>query len=169
MVLDIGPASVDVINRKIASCRTLLWNGPLGAFELPPFDAGTNAVALRVAELTHAGDLMSIAGGGDTLAALAQAGVLDQLSYVSTAGGAFLEWLEGKELPGVAVAPTPLSGRRACRASEIIVHDLAQARAVLAVAAELGAASGCAAPPMPRPTPGSATSMPWARRSASPC
>ena len=87
----------------LATCRTVVWNGPLGAFEIPPFDAGTTAVARRVAELTRAGKLMSVAGGGDTLSALAHAGVLDQLSYVSTAGGAFLEWLEGKELPGVAV------------------------------------------------------------------
>jgi phosphoglycerate kinase len=81
----------------------VVWNGPLGAFEIAPFDAGTTAVARRVAELTQAGRLMSVAGGGDTLAALAHASVLDQLSYASTAGGAFLEWLEGKELPGVAV------------------------------------------------------------------
>jgi phosphoglycerate kinase len=81
----------------------VVWNGPLGAFEIPPFDAGTTAVAQKVAELTAAGELMSVAGGGDTLAALAHAGVLEQFSYVSTAGGAFLEWLEGKELPGVAV------------------------------------------------------------------
>jgi phosphoglycerate kinase len=80
-----------------------VWNGPLGAFEIPPFDAGTTAVARRVAALTAAGKLMSVAGGGDTVAALAQAGALERFSYVSTAGGAFLEWLEGKELPGVAV------------------------------------------------------------------
>jgi phosphoglycerate kinase len=81
----------------------VLWNGPLGAFEIPPFDAGTNAVAKKVAELTAAKKLMSVAGGGDTLSALAHAGALEKLSYVSTAGGAFLEWLEGKTLPGVAV------------------------------------------------------------------
>ena len=81
----------------------MVWNGPLGAFEMPPFDAGTTAVARQVAALTQAGRLMSVAGGGDTLAALAHAGVLEEMSYVSTAGGAFLEWLEGKELPGVAV------------------------------------------------------------------
>ena len=103
MILDIGPGSAEQIQGAIARCETLVWNGPLGAFEIPPFDAGTTNVARRVAELTRAGRLMSVAGGGDTLAALAQAGVLDQLSYVSTAGGAFLEWLEGKELPGVAV------------------------------------------------------------------
>jgi phosphoglycerate kinase len=103
MILDIGPGSVQAIEGHLANCRTMVWNGPLGAFEIPPFDAGTTAVARRVAELTRAGRLMSVAGGGDTLSALAHAGVLDQLSYVSTAGGAFLEWLEGKELPGVAV------------------------------------------------------------------
>jgi phosphoglycerate kinase len=103
MILDIGPASEKLFNERIALCRTALWNGPLGAFEIPPFDAGTNAVAQQVAKLTQAGRLMSIAGGGDTLSALAHAGALDQLSYVSTAGGAFLEWLEGKTLPGVAV------------------------------------------------------------------
>jgi phosphoglycerate kinase len=103
MILDVGPGSAEQIQDLVADCRTLVWNGPLGAFEIPPFDAGTTSVARRVAELTRAGRLMSVAGGGDTLAALAQAGVLDQLSYVSTAGGAFLEWLEGKELPGVAV------------------------------------------------------------------
>jgi phosphoglycerate kinase len=103
MILDIGPGSVELILGRLANCRTLVWNGPLGAFEIPPFDAGTTAVARHVAALTQAGKLMSVAGGGDTLSALAHAGVLDQLSYVSTAGGAFLEWLEGKELPGVAV------------------------------------------------------------------
>jgi phosphoglycerate kinase len=103
MILDIGPASEEAIRGHLATCRTVVWNGPLGAFEIPPFDAGTTAVARRVAELTRAGKLMSVAGGGDTLSALAHAGVLDQFSYVSTAGGAFLEWLEGKDLPGVAV------------------------------------------------------------------
>jgi phosphoglycerate kinase len=103
MILDIGPGSAEQIQGAIARCKTLVWNGPLGAFEIPPFDAGTTAVARMVAERTQAGKLMSVAGGGDTLAALAHAGVLEQFSYVSTAGGAFLEWLEGKELPGVAV------------------------------------------------------------------
>jgi phosphoglycerate kinase len=102
MILDIGPGSVQATEQHLANCRTVVWNGPLGAFEIPPFDAATTAVARRVAELTQAGSLMSIAGGGDTVSALAHAGVLEQLSYVSTAGGAFLEWLEGKELPGVA-------------------------------------------------------------------
>jgi phosphoglycerate kinase len=103
MILDIGPGTVEEIQEQLANCRTVVWNGPLGAFEIAPFDAGTTAVARRVAELTQAGRLMSVAGGGDTLSALAHAGVLEQLSYASTAGGAFLEWLEGKELPGVAV------------------------------------------------------------------
>jgi phosphoglycerate kinase len=102
MILDIGPGSAEQISGLIETIRTLVWNGPLGAFEIPPFDAGTTAVAKRVAERTQAGRLMSVAGGGDTLSALAHAGVLEQFSYVSTAGGAFLEWLEGKELPGVA-------------------------------------------------------------------
>jgi phosphoglycerate kinase len=82
--------------------KTLVWNGPFGAFELEPFDTGTIEVAEAAAELTEAGELVSVAGGGDTVAALAVAGVSDELSYVSTAGGAFLEWLEGRELPGVA-------------------------------------------------------------------
>ncbi len=101
MILDIGPASVSLIYTYLARCPTLLWNGPVGAFEVKPFDAGTKALALRVAELTRAGKMCSVAGGGDTVAALTQAGVVDELSYVSTAGGAFLEWLEGRELPGV--------------------------------------------------------------------
>jgi phosphoglycerate kinase len=102
MILDIGPQSVARIGAALEASRTLVWNGPVGAFETPPFDRGTIAVARKVAELTRTGTLMSVAGGGDTVAALAAAGVTDQLSYVSTAGGAFLEWLEGRELPGVA-------------------------------------------------------------------
>jgi phosphoglycerate kinase len=102
MILDIGKGSVRLIAGQLGNCRTVVWNGPLGAFEIPPFDAGTTAVAKLVAERTAAGKLMSVAGGGDTLAALVHAGVLEQFSYVSTAGGAFLEWLEGKDLPGVA-------------------------------------------------------------------
>ena len=102
MILDVGPDSISALNAHLADCGTLLWNGPLGAFEFAPFDLGTNAVARRAAELTRTGDLVSVAGGGDTVAALAHADVLEQFSYVSTAGGAFLEWLEGKELPGVA-------------------------------------------------------------------
>jgi phosphoglycerate kinase len=103
MILDVGRGTVQLIEEQLARCRTAVWNGPLGAFEIPPFDEGTMAVARKVAELTKAGKLMSVVGGGDTIAALAEAGVLEQMSYVSTAGGAFLEWLEGKELPGVAV------------------------------------------------------------------
>jgi phosphoglycerate kinase len=102
LILDVGPATVSEIARHLGTCRTLVWNGPLGAFEIPPFDRGTVAVAQAAAKLTQSGRLLSVAGGGDTVAALAQAGVTDAFSYVSTAGGAFLEWLEGKELPGVA-------------------------------------------------------------------
>jgi phosphoglycerate kinase len=102
MILDVGPDSVAELNAKLADCKTLLWNGPLGAFEIPPFDAGTVAVAREAGRLTQAGGMVSVAGGGDTVAALNHAGVADQFSYVSTAGGAFLEWLEGKTLPGVA-------------------------------------------------------------------
>ncbi|MBX6370183.1 MAG: phosphoglycerate kinase [Rhodospirillales bacterium] len=102
MILDVGPATVAEIAKRLAAAKTLVWNGPLGAFETKPFDAGTVAIAKEVAALTRSGKLLSVAGGGDTVAALHAAGVADQLSYVSTAGGAFLEWLEGKELPGVA-------------------------------------------------------------------
>jgi phosphoglycerate kinase len=102
MILDIGPDSARAIEQKLANCRSLVWNGPLGAFETPPFEAGTVAVAQAVAKLTAAKKLTSVAGGGDTVAALGKAGVLDKFSYISTAGGAFLEWLEGKELPGIA-------------------------------------------------------------------
>lgn len=102
MILDVGPRSVEETIQTIASCRTLVWNGPMGAFEHPPFDAGTTALAKAAARLTREGKLLSVAGGGDTVAALAHAGVEGDFSYVSTAGGAFLEWLEGKELPGVA-------------------------------------------------------------------
>ncbi|QXX73275.1 phosphoglycerate kinase [Methylovirgula sp. HY1] len=101
MILDIGPRSISKVVGLLASARTLVWNGPFGAFEVPPFDTGTMAVAKVAAQLTQAGALETIAGGGDTIAALNQAGIYDQLTYVSTAGGAFLEWLEGKLLPGV--------------------------------------------------------------------
>ncbi len=101
MILDIGPRTIRAIEERLGQARTLVWNGPLGAFETPPFDAGTIAVARAVAARTKAGQLLSVAGGGDTVAALAQAGVIEDLSYVSTAGGAFLEWLEGRALPGV--------------------------------------------------------------------
>ncbi|MCE9507594.1 MAG: phosphoglycerate kinase [Alphaproteobacteria bacterium] len=101
MVLDIGRGSVAVIADELRKAKTVLWNGPLGAFEIPPFDAGTTALAKVVAELTAQGKLLSVAGGGDTVSALAHAGVEEKMTYVSTAGGAFLEWMEGKELPGV--------------------------------------------------------------------
>jgi phosphoglycerate kinase len=103
MILDVGPLSIERVNHAIDDARTLLWNGPLGAFELTPFDRGTVAAARHTAERTRAGKLVSIAGGGDTVAALNQAGVADQFSYISTAGGAFLEFCEGKALPGVEV------------------------------------------------------------------
>lgn len=101
MILDVGGASIDALKAAIGRCKTLVWNGPLGAFEIPPFDKGTTAVAREAAKLTQEGKLLSVAGGGDTVAALHTAGVADQFSHVSTAGGAFLEWLEGKVLPGV--------------------------------------------------------------------
>jgi len=102
MIVDVGPRTIELLNRELALCKTVVWNGPMGAFELEPFDAGTNALARAVAALTEEGKLLSVAGGGDTVAALAHAGVVDKFSYISTAGGAFLEWMEGKELPGVA-------------------------------------------------------------------
>ena len=101
MILDVGPASTKRLIELLGTCRTVVWNGPLGAFETKPFETGTVAVARAVADLTGRGSLLSVAGGGDTMAALAMAGVDTNLSYVSAAGGAFLEWLEGKELPGV--------------------------------------------------------------------
>jgi phosphoglycerate kinase len=101
MILDIGNQSVKTVAAKLAMAKTLVWNGPFGAFELEPFDAGTNAVAQEAARLTKSGSLLSVAGGGDTVSALNHAGVADDFTYVSTAGGAFLEWLEGKPLPGV--------------------------------------------------------------------
>ena len=102
MALDVGPLSLGVLADAFRASRTLVWNGPLGAFETPPFDAATVAAARVAADLTAQGQLLSVAGGGDTVAALRHAGVAEKFSYVSTAGGAFLEWLEGKELPGVA-------------------------------------------------------------------
>jgi len=101
MILDVGPATVAALTARLPELRTLVWNGPLGAFETPPFDAATAALAHAVAAATQAGHLRSVAGGGDTVAALKHAGVVNQISYVSTAGGAFLEWLEGKLLPGI--------------------------------------------------------------------
>ncbi|RUT34642.1 phosphoglycerate kinase [Arsenicitalea aurantiaca] len=101
MILDVGPASIERIKGAIDEAATIVWNGPLGAFELTPFDTGTVEIARHVARRTKAGKLVSVAGGGDTVSALAHAGVKDQFTYVSTAGGAFLEWMEGKALPGV--------------------------------------------------------------------
>jgi phosphoglycerate kinase len=103
MMLDIGPRSIEHVCSVLARVKTLVWNGPFGAFELEPFDTGTVEVAEAAAELTAAGKLVTVAGGGDTVSALNRAGVADRFTYVSTAGGAFLEWLEGKTLPGVEV------------------------------------------------------------------
>ena len=102
MILDIGPQAVEALADVLKTCRTLVWNGPLGAFETPPFDSATVALARTAAALTSEGSLVSVAGGGDTVSALNHAGVANDFSYISTAGGAFLEWMEGKELPGVA-------------------------------------------------------------------
>jgi phosphoglycerate kinase len=102
MILDVGPAAVEALSDVLKNCRTLVWNGPMGAFETPPFDAATVALAKMAAALTLDGSLVSVAGGGDTVAALNHAGVADDFTFVSTAGGAFLEWMEGRELPGVA-------------------------------------------------------------------
>ncbi|MFB0611281.1 phosphoglycerate kinase [Aurantiacibacter poecillastricola] len=102
MILDIGPQATEALGDVLKTCATLVWNGPLGAFEIPPFDTATAALARTAAALTQDGSLTSVAGGGDTVAALAHAGVTDKVTYISTAGGAFLEWMEGKELPGVA-------------------------------------------------------------------
>ena len=102
MILDIGPAAVEALADALKTCATCVWNGPLGAFEIPPFDAGTVALARVAAGLTASGQLLSVAGGGDTVAALNHAGVCDDFTFVSTAGGAFLEWMEGRVLPGVA-------------------------------------------------------------------
>ena len=103
MILDIGPETIKALNALLDTCRSLVWNGPLGAFEISPFETGTVAVAREAAKLTKDGKLLSVAGGGDTLSALNEAGVAANFSHVSTAGGAFLEWLEGETLPGVAV------------------------------------------------------------------
>ena len=102
MILDVGPAAVEALSDVLKTCRTLVWNGPLGAFEVPPFDAATVALARTAAALTQDGSLVSVAGGGDTVAALNHAGVANDFSFVSTAGGAFLEWMEGRTLPGIA-------------------------------------------------------------------
>ncbi len=103
MILDVGPQAVEALGDVLKTCRTLVWNGPMGAFEIAPFDAATVALAKTAAALTAEGSLTSVAGGGDTVAALNHAGVAQDFTYISTAGGAFLEWMEGKELPGVAV------------------------------------------------------------------
>lgn len=103
MALDVGPKTADAVIEALGECKTLLWNGPLGAFEIQPFDAATNKVALAAAKLTTEGKLVTVAGGGDTVAALNASGAADDFTYLSTAGGAFLEWLEGKELPGIEV------------------------------------------------------------------
>ncbi|MFA5592327.1 MAG: phosphoglycerate kinase [Micavibrio sp.] len=100
--VDIGPASIEMLEDILSGCKTALWNGPMGVFEVKPFDKGTNDLARTVATLTEAGSLVSVAGGGDTVAALENAGAAESFTYISTAGGAFLEWLEGKKLPGVA-------------------------------------------------------------------
>jgi phosphoglycerate kinase len=102
MILDVGPAAVEALGDALKTCKTLVWNGPMGAFETTPFDAATVALAQTAAALTADGSLVSVAGGGDTVAALNQAGVSDHFTFISTAGGAFLEWMEGRELPGVA-------------------------------------------------------------------
>jgi phosphoglycerate kinase len=102
MILDVGPAAVEALADALKTCRTLVWNGPLGAFETPPFDTATVALAKTAAALTQDGSLVSVAGGGDTVAALNHAGVAQDFTFVSTAGGAFLEWMEGRVLPGVA-------------------------------------------------------------------
>ena len=100
--VDIGPETIQSLETLLKSAKTVLWNGPMGVFEMEPFDNGTNKLAQKVAELTKAGTTLSVAGGGDTVSALENAGVIHDFSYISTAGGAFLEWIEGKELPGVA-------------------------------------------------------------------
>ncbi len=106
MILDVGPAAVEALADVLKNCRTLVWNGPMGAFELEPFDAATVALARTAAALTKEGSLVSVAGGGDTVAALAHAGVTQDFTFISTAGGAFLEWMEGKDLPGVKALQT---------------------------------------------------------------
>jgi phosphoglycerate kinase len=106
MILDAGPKTVAALTKVFQASKTLIWNGPLGAFEIEPFNAATNAAAKVAADLTRAGKLISVAGGGDTVAALNQAGAADDFTFISTAGGAFLEWMEGKVLPGVAALNT---------------------------------------------------------------
>ena len=103
MILDAGPKTIELIKQHLDESKTVIWNGPLGAFEIPPYNTATDAAAMYVAGLTKAGKLLSVAGGGDTVAALNGSQSADDFTYISTAGGAFLEWLEGKTLPGVAV------------------------------------------------------------------
>jgi phosphoglycerate kinase len=107
MILDVGPAAVEALGDALKTCRTLVWNGPLGAFETEPFDAATVALARIAAALTQDGSLVSVAGGGDTVAALNHAGVAADFTFVSTAGGAFLEWMEGRDLPGISALLQP--------------------------------------------------------------
>jgi phosphoglycerate kinase len=106
MILDIGPKTVELAAKELANVKTILWNGPMGAFELAPFDVGTVSLARVVGALAEEGKIESISGGGDTVSALSHAALTDSFTYISTAGGAFLEWLEGKELPGVAALKT---------------------------------------------------------------
>jgi phosphoglycerate kinase len=106
-IVDLGELTVADIRAQLAACATVIWNGPVGIFEIPPFDVGSTEIAECIAGLTRKGSLISVAGGGDTLAALAHAGCSDDFTYTSTAGGAFLEWLEGKSLPGVEALETP--------------------------------------------------------------
>lgn len=106
MAIDIGEETASYIEEKVKQCKTIVWNGPMGVFEIPPFDTGTNTVARAVAAHTKTSDCISVAGGGDTISALENAGCIDDFTYISTAGGAFLEWMEGKELPGVAALTT---------------------------------------------------------------
>lgn len=115
MALDIGPLSIAALKRELATTRTVVWNGPLGAFEFLPFETGTNAIAAEVARLTKAGQIVSVAGGGDTVAALEGAKAADDFTYVSSAGGAFLEWLEGRELPGVAALEKAAAAHKASK------------------------------------------------------
>ena len=103
MILDIGPKTIDLFCNAIVNCKTVLWNGPLGVFEVPPYDEGTSNCALTVAMLSRSGTITSVAGGGDTISALNNADAAGGFTYVSVAGGAFLEWIEGKTLPGVNV------------------------------------------------------------------
>jgi phosphoglycerate kinase len=110
MILDAGPESVARIKDVFDKAKTLVWNGPLGAFEIPPFNAATDAAAMHAADLSAAGKLLTVAGGGDTVAALNKSGAAENFNYISTAGGAFLEWLEGKTLPGVAALETSEKG-----------------------------------------------------------